>query len=82
MTNCPEYREPISSWSISSVERDAPVAVIDDRNFGGAIPGRNAMVWYVIRSLGLASLASAASCADSGCGYHTHSRWTWIEDSE
>ena len=26
MTNCPEYREPISSWSISAVDRDTPTS--------------------------------------------------------
>jgi hypothetical protein len=39
MTKGPEYREPISSWSISSVERDVPVLVIEERNLGGEIPG-------------------------------------------
>ena len=40
MTNCPEYREPISSCRASGVERKLPAPIKEERDFGGVIPGR------------------------------------------
>ncbi len=39
MTNCPEYRELISSWSTSGAGRSTPEPIEEDRNLGARFRG-------------------------------------------